>query len=72
MPIVMVRETEPADVMVRRFKRACEKENVLSDVRKHEFYMKPKWKRRQMKLSARKRHLKKLAKEKESMDRGRF
>lgn len=70
MPIVIGKESEHVDSMIRRFKRSCEKENVLSDVRKHEFRMKPKWKRRQMHLSACKRHMKKLAKEREVMDRG--
>ena len=30
MPIVKVRENEPFDVALRRFKRSCEKAGVLS------------------------------------------
>ncbi|MDF2941046.1 MAG: ribosomal protein, partial [Gammaproteobacteria bacterium] len=31
MPSVRVRETEPFDVALRRFKRSCEKAGVLSE-----------------------------------------
>ena len=41
MPIVKVRENEPFDVALRRFKRSCEKAGVLSEVRKREFFEKP-------------------------------
>ena len=55
MPIVKVRENEPFDVALRRFKRSCEKAGVLSEVRRREFFEKPTWER--------KRHMKKLARE---------
>ena len=41
MPIVKVRENEPFDVALRRFKRSCEKAGVLSEVRRREFFEKP-------------------------------
>ncbi|MEM9622671.1 MAG: 30S ribosomal protein S21, partial [Pseudomonadota bacterium] len=41
MPHVKVRENEPFDVALRRFKRSCEKAGVLSEVRRREFYEKP-------------------------------
>ena len=63
MPVVNVKDYEPIDISVRRFKRACEKDNVLSDIRKHEFYEKPKWRRRRKKMAAVKRHIKKLQRE---------
>lgn len=34
MPLVKVKENEPVDIAIRRFKRACEKAGVLADVRK--------------------------------------
>lgn len=37
MPAVKVKENEPVDIAIRRFKRACEKAGVLADVRKKEF-----------------------------------
>ena len=64
MPIVKVRENEPFDVALRRFKRSCEKAGVLSEVRRREFFEKPTWERKRKKAAAKKRHLKKLAREK--------
>ena len=46
MPIVKVRENEPFDVALRRFKRSCEKAGVLSEVRRREFFEKPTWERK--------------------------
>ena len=63
MPIVKVREIEPFDVALRRFKRSCEKAGVLSEVRRREFFEKPTWERKRKKAAAKKRHLKKLARE---------
>ena len=63
MPIVKVRENEPFDVALRRFQRSCEKAGVLSEVRRREFFEKPTWERKRKKAAAKKRHLKKLARE---------
>jgi small subunit ribosomal protein S21 len=63
MPIVKVRENEPFDVALRRFKRSCEKAGVLSEVRRREFFEKPTWERKRKKAAAKKRHLKKLTRE---------
>ncbi|MCV2883346.1 30S ribosomal protein S21 [Aestuariibacter sp. AA17] len=63
MPIVKVRENEPFDVALRRFKRSCEKAGILSEVRRREFFEKPTWERKRKKAAAKKRHLKKLARE---------
>ncbi|MFS1702726.1 30S ribosomal protein S21 [Aestuariibacter sp. GS-14] len=63
MPIVKVRENEPFDVALRRFKRSCEKAGVLAEVRRREFFEKPTWERKRKKAAAKKRHLKKLARE---------
>ena len=63
MPAVKVKENEPVDVAIRRFKRACEKAGVLSDVRKREFFEKPTQERKRKRAAAVKRHLKKLQRE---------
>lgn len=63
MPIVKVRENEPFDIALRRFKRSCEKAGVLSEVRKREFFEKPTWERKRKKAAAKKRHLKKMSRE---------
>ena len=41
MPVVRVKENEPFDVALRRFKRTCEKAGVLGELRSREFYEKP-------------------------------
>ena len=63
MPSVRVKENEPFDVALRRFKRSCEKAGVLSEVRRREFYEKPTQERKRKKAAAVKRHLKKLSRE---------
>jgi len=63
MPSVKLKENEPFDVALRRFKRSCEKAGILSEVRRREFYEKPTSVRKRKKAAAIKRHLKKLARE---------
>ena len=63
MPQVKLKEGEPVDVAIRRFKRSCEKAGVLADVRKREFYEKPTQERKRKKDAAVKRYQKKLARE---------
>ena len=41
MPSVRVRENEYFDAALRRFKRACEKAGILTELRRREFYEKP-------------------------------
>ena len=52
MPVIRVRENEPFDVALRRFKRSCEKAGILADVRAREFYEKPTTIRKRAKASA--------------------
>lgn len=63
MPSVRVRENEPFEIAVRRFKRACEKAGVLSEIRRREAYEKPTEERKRKAAAAVKRHLKKLSRE---------
>ena len=63
MPIVKVKDNEPFDVALRRFKRACEKAGVLSEVRRREYYEKPTVERKRKKAAAVKRHLKKMSRD---------
>lgn len=62
MPQVKLKEGEPVDVAIRRFKRSCEKAGVLADVRKREFY-ENQLKNVSAKAAAVKRYQKKLARE---------
>lgn len=63
MPAVKVKENEPVDIAIRRFKRACEKAGILADVRKHEFYEKPTQERKRKKAAAVKRYKKKMSRD---------
>ncbi len=63
MPIVKVRENEPFEVALRRFKRSCEKAGVLSEVRRREYYEKPTQERKRKAAAAIKRHMKRLSRE---------
>jgi small subunit ribosomal protein S21 len=58
MPHVRVRENEPFEVALRRFKRTCEKAGVVSEVRRREFYEKPTTERKRKAAAAVKRQLK--------------
>lgn len=63
MPSVRVKENEPFDVALRRFKRSCEKAGILAEVRKREYYEKPTSVRKREKAAAVKRAAKKVARE---------
>jgi len=67
MPAVRMREHEPFEIALRRFKRICEKSGVLSEVRRREHYEKPTSVRKRKAAAAVKRQQKKTR-----MDRNRF
>ena len=69
MPSVRIKENEPFDVALRRFKRSCEKAGVLSEVRRREFYEKPTAMRKRKAAAAVKRHIKKLQREARKFER---
>jgi small subunit ribosomal protein S21 len=63
MPNIRVKENEPFEVAIRRFKRACEKAGILAEVHRREFYEKPTTVRKRKAAAAVKRHLKKVSRE---------
>lgn len=69
MPAVKLKENEPFDVALRRFKRACEKAGVLAEVRSREFYEKPTSVRKRNAAAAVKRHAKKVQRESRKFQR---
>jgi len=69
MPQVRLRENEPFDIAIRRFKRSCEKAGVLAEVRRREFYEKPTSVRKRKAAAAVKRHIKKLQRESRRFER---
>jgi small subunit ribosomal protein S21 len=63
MPSVRIRENEYFDAALRRFKRACEKAGILTELRRREFYEKPTQERKRKKAAAVKRHMKRVSRE---------
>jgi small subunit ribosomal protein S21 len=63
MPSVRVRENEYFDAALRRFKRACEKAGILTELRRREFYEKPTQERKRKKAAAIKRHMKRVSRD---------
>lgn len=63
MPSVKVKENEPFDIALRRFKRSCEKAGILSEVRRREHYEKPTAVRKRKSAAAVKRWQKKQSRE---------
>jgi small subunit ribosomal protein S21 len=57
---VRVREGEPFERALRRFRRQVERAGILKEVRRRTYYEKPSVKKKKKALAARKRALKKL------------
>src|SRR6185436_2151291 len=60
MPTVRIKENEPFEVAMRRFKRTVEKTGLLTELRAREFYEKPTTERKRKLAAAVKRHHKRL------------
>ncbi len=61
MPSVRVKEGEPFNIALKRFKRACEKAGLMPDIRRLEYYEKPAWERKRREAAAVKRWKKKIS-----------
>ena len=57
---VRVQDGESIESALRRFKRKVQQEDIIKDIKKHSFYLKPGDKRRAKQALARKRSRKKL------------
>ncbi len=60
MTTVRVKENEPFDIALRRFKRIMEKTGLLTELRAREFYEKPTWERKRKAAAAVKRKYRRL------------
>lgn len=60
MPGVIVREDEPFENALKRFKKQVQKSGVLTETKKRRAYEKPSVKKKRKAMAARKRLLKKL------------
>lgn len=63
MPVVQVRDEENFENALRRFKRKCEKEGILTELKKRQHFEKPSVKRKRKTVQAKKKMARKLAEE---------
>lgn len=57
MPTVKVKDNESFEIAFKRFKRLCEQEKILSEIKKHQRYEKPSEKRKRKKLNSRRNRI---------------
>lgn len=69
MPTVRVRENEPFDIILRRFRRSCEKAGIFAEMRRREYYEKPTTVRKRRAAAAKKREIKRLSRQTSRMTR---
>ena len=60
MPVIKVRDNEPFEIAMKRFKKQCEKAGILSELKRREYYDRPGIRKKKKAAAARKRALKKL------------
>jgi small subunit ribosomal protein S21 len=60
MPHVRVKESDSFENALKRFKKECEKEGILSEIKKREHYEKPSVKRKKKAIEARKKAVRKV------------
>lgn len=60
---VVVQDGETLESALRRFKRKVQQEDIIKDIKRHSYYMKPGEKRRAKEALARKRSRKKRSRE---------
>jgi small subunit ribosomal protein S21 len=63
LPSVKVKDNEPFDFALRRFKRSCEKAGVLTETRRRQHYEKPTAVRKRKSAAAVKRNFKRISKD---------
>ncbi len=60
MPSIRVRENESFENALKKFKKQCEKEGILSEIKKRENYDKPSIKKKKKAIAARKKAMKRV------------
>lgn len=55
---IRVREGEPFEVALKRFKKRCEKAGILSDLRRHQHFEKPSERKKRKVAAARRKMMK--------------
>jgi len=67
LAVVIVNEGEPPERVLRRFKRLIDQEQILTEVKKREYYEKPSERKKKRERARRKRILKALKKQQQAM-----
>ncbi len=62
MAEVIIQENESLENALRRFKRKVQQEDIIKEIKRHSYYLKPGEKKRAKQALARKRNRKKQAK----------
>jgi small subunit ribosomal protein S21 len=60
MPIIKIKDNEPFEIALKRFKKQVEKAGILTELRRREYFDKPSVRKKKKAAAARKRALKKL------------
>jgi small subunit ribosomal protein S21 len=60
MPVIKIRDNEPFEIAMKRFKKQCEKAGILSELKRREYYDKPSIRKKKKAAAARKRAIKKI------------
>ncbi len=63
MPSVRIKPDEPFDIILRRFRRSCEKAGIFTEVRRREAYEKPTTQRKRQLAAAVKREAKRASRQ---------
>ncbi len=56
MSVVKVGETESLDSAIKRFKRKCQKDGIIGDIKKNQEYLKPSVRKKLKREEARKKN----------------
>ena len=65
MAEVIIQESESLENALRRFKRKVQQEDIIKEIKRHSFYLKPGEKKRTKEALARKRNRKKRTRDTE-------
>lgn len=60
MPSIRVRESDSFENALRKFKKQCEREGILSEIKKREHYEKPSVKKKKKAIAARKKAIRRI------------
>jgi small subunit ribosomal protein S21 len=60
MPVIKVKDNEPFEIAMKRFKKQVEKAGILTELRRREYFDKPSIRKKKKAAASKKRALKKL------------